>query len=73
MERQEDSRLTIEELRKFEGLENITDGEAEDALSTIEKLTILIFNQHQRLKQSKHEKRKNTKRKTKSKSKEEQN
>jgi len=40
----EESRLTVEELRKYKGLENLTEGEAEEAITTIEKLAYLLVN-----------------------------
>ena len=43
MEKQKETRLTIDELRKFKGLENLSDEEAEQAISAIEKLTVLII------------------------------
>ncbi|MBL7892169.1 MAG: hypothetical protein JNL63_06035 [Bacteroidia bacterium] len=36
-------RITIEELRKFEGLENITDEEAEENIIALEKLSVIMF------------------------------
>lgn len=37
-------RLTIEELRAFEGFENLTDSEAEDAINAMVQLAIVIYN-----------------------------
>lgn len=35
--------LTIEELREFEGLEHLTDEEAEDIVKSLKELSILLF------------------------------
>lgn len=43
MEKQGKQKLTIDELRKYKGLENLSDQEAEQAISTIEKLAALII------------------------------
>ena len=37
-------RLTIEELRSFEGFENLNDSEAEDAINAMVQLAIVIYN-----------------------------
>lgn len=41
-------RLSIEELRSFPGFENCTDEIAEETIATLEKLSILFFEQHQK-------------------------
>jgi hypothetical protein len=41
-------RLTIEELRSFPGFENYTDEMAKDTIATLEKLSILFYELHQK-------------------------
>lgn len=41
-------RLTIEELRAFPGFENYTDEMAEETIKTLEKLSILFYDLHQK-------------------------
>ena len=35
--------LTVAELRNYKGLDNLTDDEAENAISTLEKFSLLMF------------------------------
>ncbi len=41
-------RLSIEELRSFPGFENYTDEMAQETISTLEKLSILFYDLHQK-------------------------
>lgn len=51
--KKEHKRLTIEDLRKFKGLENLTDEEAEENIVTLEKLSVIIFEQWKKNKAAK--------------------
>ncbi len=46
-------RLTVEELKTYPGLENLTDEQAKEAIDTIETFSIIMFHIHnnQKLKQ----------------------
>lgn len=54
MSNSEIKKLTIEELRSFEGLKNLTDEQAKEAIDTIETFSIIMFNiyNNQKLKQN---------------------
>jgi hypothetical protein len=41
-------RLTSEQLRAFPGFENYTDEQAEEKIASLEKLSILFFELHQK-------------------------
>lgn len=41
-------RLTVEELRNCKGFENYTDEEAEEVIQTLERLSILFYELHQK-------------------------
>lgn len=41
-------RLSVSELRNFKGLGNLSDNEAESAISTIEKFAILMFEMYKK-------------------------
>ncbi len=49
-------RLTKEELRNCKGLENYSDEQAEEAIQTIEKLSILFYELYKKEKQTSEEK-----------------
>ncbi|MFZ5554834.1 MAG: hypothetical protein ACOZCO_17120 [Bacteroidota bacterium] len=54
-------RLSIEELRCFEGCENYTDEEAEEIIETLEQATIVLFKLYQKNKKiENHEQSENT-------------
>lgn len=40
--------LTVSELRNFKGLDNLTDDEAESAISTLEKFSLLMFEMYKK-------------------------
>lgn len=40
--------LTVSELRNFKGLDNLTDDEAEAAISTLEKFSLLMFEMYKK-------------------------
>ena len=44
-------RLTVDELRKFKGFENYTDEQAEESIQTLETLSILFYELHNKEKQ----------------------
>jgi hypothetical protein len=41
-------RLTVSELRNFKDLGNLTEEEAEDAISTLEKFSLLMFEMYKK-------------------------
>ncbi len=42
-ENNEKERLTIEKLRKFDGFENMSDNEADEMVTSLKTLSILLF------------------------------
>lgn len=48
-------RLTIEELRSFKGLENLSDEEALEAIEALEKLSVIMFELYQQHKAKQNE------------------
>ncbi len=46
-------RLTIERLRQFKGLENLTDEEAQESIEALEKLSVIMFELYQQEKAKK--------------------
>ena len=41
-------RLTVSELRNFKGLSNLSDEDAESAISTLEKFSLLMFEMYKK-------------------------
>jgi len=41
-------RLTVSELRNFKGLGNLSDDDAENAISTVEKFSLLMFEMYKK-------------------------
>ena len=41
-------RLTVSELRNFKGLGNLSDDDAENAISTLEKFSLLMFEMYKK-------------------------
>ena len=41
-------RLTVSELRNFKGLDHLSEDEAENAISTLEKFSILMFEMYKK-------------------------
>ncbi len=50
--------LTIEELRTYKGLEKLSDKDAQEAIETIEKLTMLLYRMAKKEKSKKEKSKK---------------
>jgi hypothetical protein len=50
-DKKEHKRLTIAELRNFKGFEGYTDEQAEEAINTLEKLSLLFYKLHMKNKE----------------------